>query len=397
MHRNRVSLEKWYWPGWIISALLATALAVMEDGGLNTEIIPVVIIISAIWQFHVSNILWKYSVELESISKNEEMIKYEIKNCIENISNVIDKNNAPLLSGIDQISSVISDASKKLNYSFKSLNNNSEIQNGIIKEIVKKLSEKDDSNEMKFDRFIRETSEVLESYVDLTVMVSDKGIMAAHKMQDMLDQMDKMFSLLHEVNYLADQTGLLALNASIEAARAGEFGRGFAVVAGEVRDLARKSANLNEQIHNQIVLSREILNGANAIVGEIASLDMKQAIASKKSLAEMMLELGKVNKYVSESMATSAVNINEIKSEVANAITALQYEDMVIQLDEFVKNGLHNATSIMKDVSSVMSEEEISKALKKLNEILKDKIESGSELHRAVASESMEHGDVELF
>ena len=48
------------------------------------------------------------------------------------------------------------------------------------------------------------------------------------------------------ISDIASQTNLLALNATIEAARAGVAGRGFAVVAGEVKELARETAQATE-------------------------------------------------------------------------------------------------------------------------------------------------------
>ncbi len=69
--------------------------------------------------------------------------------------------------------------------------------------------------------------------------------------------------IIAAVNNLADQSRMLALNASVEAARAGEEGKGFAVVAMEVRNLADQNRDATVQVRE---ILGEIQRATNAAV-----------------------------------------------------------------------------------------------------------------------------------
>jgi len=74
--------------------------------------------------------------------------------------------------------------------------------------------------------------------------------------------------IIATVNNLADQSRMLALNASVEAARAGEEGKGFAVVAMEVRNLADQNRDATIQVREILGEIQRATNSAVMVTEE---------------------------------------------------------------------------------------------------------------------------------
>src|SRR5690606_1307311 len=108
----------------------------------------------------------------------------------------------------------------------------------------------------------------------------------------------KQIGLIHNV---ADQTKLLALNASIEAARAGESGKGFSVVAQEIRGLAEQSSTASKAITQSIFSMENItIQAAEEFDQMIKKVKTNLVIAkdSKESFDRLMIGIDDVHQRI---------------------------------------------------------------------------------------------------
>jgi methyl-accepting chemotaxis protein len=120
---------------------------------------------------------------------------------------------------------------------------------------------------------------------------------------------------------IAEQTNLLALNATIEAARAGEAGKGFAVVASEVKSLANQTAKATEEISGRISTMQGVTQSAVGAIRNIGTTIEKisQIIGSIASAVE---EQSAATREIANNVAQASAGTAEVASSIGNVSQA---------------------------------------------------------------------------
>ncbi len=166
---------------------------------------------------------------------------------------------------------------------------------------------------------------------------------AAGQIGGLSDAANQIGDVLALIQDIAEQTNLLALNATIEAARAGEAGKGFAVVASEVKTLATQTQKATEQIRAQIEGVQTESKTAVAAVSGIRDV-IAQVTEISQAIASSIEEQSEATTEIARNAQEAAVGTRDVSSSVQGVSDASQQAsaastELLASSEELAKQG----------------------------------------------------------
>ena len=185
---------------------------------------------------------------------------------------------------------------------------------------------------------LNEGNVIMKDLLQQVKISESSGGVVAKEMADLREYANKMQDIMQLISNVANQTGLLALNASIEAARAGEAGRGFAVVASEISNLASQT---------------------NSATGDINGLieNITKSIGKVTDSMDLLLESSHLQNQYVDSTASSFNKIHEsTQSIVAQANQLEKAVGEVTEANKQVIQRIDNVSAVTEEVTASASE-----------------------------------------
>ena len=186
-------------------------------------------------------------------------------------------------------------------------------------------------DELPLTEAMNRVDQYLANLVNRTVEAATESISMVYALDEVMEDVGKIETLIGDVEKMTSETNLLALNAMIEAERGGDAGKSFAVVAREVRELSNSVRSLSDRMHSEVKAVSQGIRKGHAKLQAVAKIDMTENVAMKDELTSMMNCLLQKNEELSSALNESGRMSETIAGDVSRLISTLQFQDRTSQ------------------------------------------------------------------
>lgn len=158
---------------------------------------------------------------------------------------------------------------------------------------------------------------------DISEQAMNQTQVVTGTMQELGEAAQEIDKVTETITEISSQTNLLALNATIEAARAGTAGKGFAVVAGEIKELARQTAEATEDIKKRISGIQTSTGSAISDISQVTQV-IQEVGNLVNSIAAGIEEQSVVTRDVAGNIAQASAEVNDANDQLAQTATVSQ-------------------------------------------------------------------------
>ena len=188
---------------------------------------------------------------------------------------------------------------------------------------------------------VNEISHQLSKTTQNTFDITKQAGSARDRVASLAESTSSVEEVVAFIKGIAEQTNLLALNATIEAARAGEAGKGFAVVASEVKALAAQTSDATTQITAQFEAMRE--------GGTEAADAVEQIVGAVNSLSDVLQNVAGAVEEQTSTTADIARNISSVSGAMG------EVDDMAGAVQSTAEALTENANRMRADLKSFVA------------------------------------------